>query len=125
MLIAACGGTDGSGGTGDALGGGGGAGCGGAPSAAECADDAATFHSAADARQSCASDSDCTVVEDSCFGPAFCATYMNQANAATARAALAHGRIACAGNGTCAGVECMAPAPAACVAGVCTFKPRT
>jgi len=110
MVIAACGGDGGGGGGG---GGNGGSGGGSGVDTQQCAADAASFHAIVDRRQSCTADSDCTVVLDNCFGPAFCGAYVTIANADAARNVLADGRTAC----QCG--DCSAPAPARCVNGAC------
>lgn len=103
VFVAACGGGGEEGGGGDAV---------------RCSQDASSFHRIVDATQACTQDSDCTVVIDSCFGPAFCGAYVTVANADAVRALVADGRIVCS---DC--VQCAQPLPAACVMGRCAATP--
>jgi len=114
ITVAGCGGGGvGSGGGGGDGGGGSGGGGGGDNSSVECRQASSAFHSIVDFKQSCTADSDCRVILDGCFGPDFCAVYVNNDNAAAAGAALADGQKACQ-----CGV-CNAPLPPACVDGAC------
>jgi hypothetical protein len=99
------------------------AGCGGASSMGDggagggtdagCTQLYEQFHALVDPPQSCTVDSDCVVVLDSCFGPAYCAAYVTTRNDAAAR------QLVDEGGRVCQCVTCGLPPPPACIAGVC------